>query len=246
MLSRFLDRVVPRTADRIIAISRNVRAFLLEQGISSKKIAMIPLFVAMPSFNRKEDSLLEGISLPEGHKILYTGTLDRFQRLDYLLQAFASVSVPIPSARLILAINHYRIEQVDALKTSAHALGIANRVHFYLDTTIRQLPYFLVHSDVAVIPRPSCPGLPIKMLNYMAAGKAIVAFKGSAMLLQHNESAVLVKDHDVDGLAKGILRCLQDGTFRNRIGCNAKRALEQLRPEYLTRQIESVYKSLIS
>ncbi len=246
ILARFLDTVVPRTADRIIAISRNVKSFLLDQGISLKKMVTIPLFVAMPSFNLKENSGTGAVSLPEGHKIIYTGTLDTFQRLDYLLQAFAKVAGRVPSAQLLLAVNHYKNEQLDTLKTTARMLGIADRVHFYLDTTVEQLPHFLVNSDVAVIPRPSCPGLPIKMFNYMAAGKAIVAFKGSIMLLQHNESAVLADDHDVDGLADGILRCLQEDAFRHRIGRNAELALAQLRPEYLTQQIESVYKSLVS
>ena len=58
---------------------------------------------------------------------------------------------------------------------------------------------------MAVVPRPDSPGIPTKLLNYMAAGNAIVSFKQSATILQHRETAFLVEPATAENFAQGIL-----------------------------------------
>ena len=82
---------------------------------------------------------------------------------------------------------------IPELALDGHVTIIPNR-------SFEEIPHFLAAADVTVVPRPHCPGFPVKLLNYMAAGKPIVVFAGSAMGLLHLLHAFLVGDHDWQGL----------------------------------------------
>ncbi len=63
---------------------------------------------------------------------------------------------------------------------------------------------------VALLPRTSWCGFPIKLLNYMAAGLPVVASQGSAKIVYHGESGLVVKDGDEEGFAAAVTRLLSD------------------------------------
>jgi 1,2-diacylglycerol 3-alpha-glucosyltransferase len=86
--------------------------------------------------------------------------------------------------------------------------------------TVRDL---MAAANVAVCPRTSCLGFPIKLLNYMAAGKAIVASQGSAYGLRHLESGWIVEDGDAAGMATAILSLLDDPALARSLGESARR-----------------------
>jgi len=77
-----------------------------------------------------------------------------------------------------------------------------------------------------VCPRPHCPGFPIKLLNAMAARKAIVTFRGSAKGLRHLGTAYLAEDHDWVDLARGIALLLEDPALAERLGIAARGSIE--------------------
>ena len=51
------------------------------------------------------------------------------------------------------------------------------------------LPAIMANANLAVSPRVDCDGIPLKILNYMAARKPVLAFKGSAPGLIHGQTA---------------------------------------------------------
>ena len=71
---------------------------------------------------------------------------------------------------------------------------------------------------MAVLPRVECPGLPQKLLNYMAAGRAVVAFAGSAKRVEHGTTGLIVPNHDVGAFAAAILRLAGDPAEAQRLG----------------------------
>jgi glycosyltransferase involved in cell wall biosynthesis len=88
------------------------------------------------------------------------------------------------------------------------------------------VPGLLAGSDVALNPRIDCDGIPVKLLNYMAAGRPVVSFAGSAPGLRHGATAWLARDGDVDGFADGVLALLADQPMAERLGRNARRFVE--------------------
>jgi phosphatidylinositol alpha-1,6-mannosyltransferase len=77
---------------------------------------------------------------------------------------------------------------------------------------------------VAICPRTSCLGFPIKLLNYMAAGNAIVVSRGSACGVRHLENGWVVDNGDAAGMAAAILALLAQPDLARSLGESARRA----------------------
>jgi glycosyltransferase involved in cell wall biosynthesis len=81
-------------------------------------------------------------------------------------------------------------------------------------------------SDIALNPRTECPGIPQKLLNYMAAACPIVSFEGSARHLTNGRSAIIVPDGDVEAFARAVLTLLDDPDLAKTLGENARNVVE--------------------
>jgi glycosyltransferase involved in cell wall biosynthesis len=246
-LAKALDYFVPRMAERIISISDDLATFLEEQKIGRDRIEVIPLGIDMTPFEiRDASSARSRYALPEGPVVMYTGVLDPFQRIDYLIRAMGLVVKEFPRARLVLVTNIARPEDVDECKRVARDLGFEDRVDVFLEVPFEEVPAFLSMADVTVVSRPACPGFPVKLLNYMAASKPIVVFHGSAKGLRDRENAIVVPDHDWEGIGRGILAILKDREFADRLGRNGHAwARDNYSWPVLAGKIESLYYELV-
>src|SRR5205809_7280993 len=98
---------------------------------------------------------------------MYTGVLNAFQRIDYLLRAFALVLQEEPDA-LPMIVNPVASEELEReLRQLAKELGISEAVIWISQHTLEDLPSYLSLANIAVMSRPECPGHPVKLLNYM-------------------------------------------------------------------------------
>ncbi len=102
-----------------------------------------------------------------------------------------------------------------------------------------QVPLYLLAADILTLPyteRITIKGgtkaaeftSPMKLFEYMAAGKPIVSTGISTVLevLKDGENSVIAAPGDREGLAKAMRRCLGDAEFSGRI---ARRAREEVR-----------------
>jgi glycosyltransferase involved in cell wall biosynthesis len=116
------------------------------------------------------------------------------------------------------------------------------------------VPEMLSIADIAVV--PSAPvlasrggtGTPLKLFEYMAAGKPIVAtaLNEAAEVIQDGRNGLLVQAGDVNRFAEAILALLNDPEERVRLGQNARQqAVEQYSWEEYTRTLEKIYLNVL-
>ena len=210
-LANLLDILVPRTGDYVTTISDELRDFILQKGVSEDKIAVIDGGVSTEMFEcDKPDMMRERFNVGRRPLVVYTGVLDRFQRIDYLLKAMRTVIDCFHDAVLLVVPSIINTSELERNKELAVELGIEKNVIFTDERPFKEIPYFLASADVAVIPRTDCPGTPIKLLNYMAAGKAIVAFEGSAKGIKNMINAIVVKNHAWEEFGRNISILIKD------------------------------------
>jgi 1,2-diacylglycerol 3-alpha-glucosyltransferase len=246
-LASLLDYCVPRMADRIVAISNDLVRMLRIQGVKSDRLRMIPLGIDTGPFREEDPSpVRERYALSGSPLVMYTGILDRLQRTDYLLRAMQIVVQKVPDARLLLVVTIAKDKDLQECRRMIKELNLEDRVAITVNTHFEEIPSYLAAADVAVVCRPRCPGFPVKVLNYMAAGKPIVAFEGSAKGLGHMTSAFVVDDDDWRGLAHGIVTLLQNPKMAAGLGENAREWVEtNLAWPRITCELESVYYGLL-
>jgi len=125
-------------------------------------------------------------------------------------------------------------------------LKLADRV-VLIDADYFLLPAQLHSAMIALSPRVVCDGLPIKVLNYMATGRAIVAFAGSAEILEHNNTGIVVRDGDVEAFSKAILDLLDDPQRARELGQKARAHVEEFFVwESAVEALEKIYSGLLT
>ena len=127
-----------------------------------------------------------------------------------------------PDVRLKIVSN----SSLDEYKELIHRLGVGGHIDL-VRAGYFELPVQLHSGMIALSPRVVCDGLPLKVLNYMATGRAIVAFEGSGEAIQDGVSEVKVKDNDVEAFAAAILGLLADPARARELGQNARLRVEQ-------------------
>src|SRR5438477_2074373 len=244
-LAKLLDYVVPRMADKIIADTEELRSFILDKGVEPERVITIHSGVRPEMFQGGDGARVrERFAVGDAPLILYTGTFDGFQGLDYLMAAFRIIHEHKPSARLLLLSSTITRAHRAKYETMARELGFASRFQI-TSCTLDELPDFLAAADVAVVPRPNSPGIPTKLLNYMAAGNAIVSFKQSATILQHKVTAFLVESSTAENFAQGILHVLDDPALAQKLRTNVQRfVIGRFDWPSIAVRLEAVYGSL--
>ena len=247
LLARALDYWAPRMSTKIIAISDPIESFLLSKGISRAKIVKIPMGVESSIFkNRDRQKLRDEYQLGERPIVMYAGLLNRFQRLDYLLEGMAVVARARPDAVLMLVTNYIEPQDRVDCDVLLAKLGLEGQVIITPPEPFERVPDYLAAADVCVVSRPDCPGVAVKMLNYMAAGRAIVVPAGSSMGLVHQQDAYVVPDHDSTAIGTAILELLSNDALRSRLATSAPLTLEErFGLTTICQQIGEVYRGVI-
>ena len=94
---------------------------------------------------------------------------------------------------------------------------------------VEHLPDYIAAADIAVIPILKGGGTRIKIVEYMASGKAIVStFKGAEGLNLENGTDVFLTETPDFNFVNLILKLIEDYPLRNRMGINAQKKAELL------------------
>jgi glycosyltransferase involved in cell wall biosynthesis len=242
-----LDWFVPIFPDRITAVSPELKEWFVKRGIPARKLNMVPAGIVPELFDNADPGKIRRRHRITGSAlVMYTGVLNTFQRIDYLLRAFAVASKQIPDSHLLMVSPLVSESHEKEHKQMADRLGISDSITWIAPHLLEDLPSFLALADVTVISRPECPGHPVKLLNYMLAGKPIVCFEGAAKGLRHLHDALIVRDHDCEALGNGIATLLKDRDLAARLGANARvTVLANFDWRIICQQIESIYASLL-
>lgn len=239
-IGRSLDRKLSPMSDHVIAVSQEIRTHLLERtGLASDKISMIP--------NGIEQFFLDGerSALPtcsDAPYLVYAGNLAAYQGIDLLLRAFAKANQARPNLRLRMLTD----SRLGAYEELARYLGVLEFIDF-ANLKPEPLAKALAGATVAANPRSECSGLPQKLINYMAAGCAVVSCAGSAAHIKDGYTGLVVANQDVNAFSDAILRLVDDGALGRRLGKNAQMYVrENLSWEKTAKSVEAVYSQLVT
>ncbi|HEU5042266.1 MAG TPA: glycosyltransferase family 4 protein [Gemmatimonadales bacterium] len=208
------DRWLPPLADHVASCTERIRHRLIEIGaMAPERVTVVP--------NGVEPRRCASGNTPRPtgtpSRLIFTGNLARYQGIDLMLEAFALVLQRRPDTRLTIV----TAGPFDEYEGRARALRIRQAIDL-VPASVDEEPALLAEADVALNPRIDCDGIPMKLLNYLAAGRPVVSFAGSAPGLTHRRTAWLAPDGDVQAFAGGILDLLNDARLAQALGERAR------------------------
>jgi glycosyltransferase involved in cell wall biosynthesis len=163
------------------------------------------------------------------------------KELDTALRALGRLAPHRPELRFVVVGDgpeRGRLERL-ADELGVPALFLGQRAN-------DEMPDLLAAMDVLVL-SSRFEGMPLAVLEWMAAGKAIVASRvgGIPALLKDGDEAALVPPRDYVTFADVIARLLDDPAERQRLGDAARRRQrEQFRFDQTITRIEELYEKL--
>jgi len=218
-VGRWLDRTFPRRADRVLVPHQRLAGHLVVRGCRHDRVTVIPPPVRVEDF---EPSRIA----PELPPVLYAGNLDAYQNLGLLFSAMERVRKRYPEARLRIATAE------KAWFPDAEVVSVKG---------FDSLHQILAEDSVFAAPRVSWSGYPVKLLNAMAAGKAIVACRSAAYPLEDGVDALIVPDDDAKCFSEALMRLMEDGKLREKLGRAARaKVAQEHRPERTGELLEMV------
>lgn len=246
-VARALDWFIPIFPDHITAVSPELRDWFIEHKVPASKVNMIPAGIEPEMFNHAEpEKFRQQYQIGDRPVVMYTGVLNAFQRVDYLLRAFAVALQAQPDALLLIVSPLVNATHEKEHKALAEQLGISRSIIWVAPHALSDLPSYLALADVTVVPRPECPGHPVKLLNYMLAGKPVVSFAGGAKGVSHLHDAFIVPNHDFEALGRGIVTLLNDRTLAAELAANGRATvLADFDWRQICRKIERIYDHLL-
>ena len=173
----YAGRHVPRLGDRCIPHSANIEKFLHGMGLQEPHHAdHLQRHRARPSgeVRRSRDSPALRIGrCPGGALRRHHGPLSAARPAD----GSDGTRRPEPSGRKAAAgatIHHEK--HLERGREEIPAAGVGDRVVITEPLELDSGAAVIPACDVAVVPRPQSPGFPIKILNYLAAKRAVALF----------------------------------------------------------------------
>ena len=215
------QRAITRLVHRYLAVSEGVRDAVVEQlGWPMNKIHVVPNGVdAGPPAPLDAELRASLAGSDDRPVVLVAARLHEQKGHTYLLRAMAEV----PEAVLVIAGEGP--ERTSLVELAGH-LGIADRTRFLGHR--HDVPSLLAAADLVVLPS-LYEGLPLVLLEAMAAGQAVVVTRipGVDEVVSDGVDAVVVDPADAEQLACALRQLLADQTRRARLGAAARATVEQ-------------------
>jgi glycosyltransferase involved in cell wall biosynthesis len=224
-IARWTDKMAFRRASLIIVVSPHLKRRIESYGIATEKILILPNAVSAEDHPQVRDGrpVRQKLGLQDDHALIgFIGWFVEWHRLDLFLEVFARVHKDMPNTRLAL-VGEGKLEE--ELRAQVALLGIKDAVLFVSAVPHHEVPRYIAAFDIAVVPHSNDYRSPIKLFEYMAEAKAIVAPRTEPieMVIQHNRNGMLFEPLSKEQFALSLEELAKSASKRAELGQESRR-----------------------
>jgi glycosyltransferase involved in cell wall biosynthesis len=237
----FLDHLQLRCFDHVCAVSTEVRRSLRRALIPKSSISVVPNGISCEKFASGDAVLTRDPRLQGAILVGYVGRLAPEKGLHGLLVAAKGVVHSNPSVRFVFCGQGPSRNELSEL---ARKLGIGANIVFLGQRF--DLPDIYASLDVFVLPS-LCEGMPMALLEAMAAKKAIVASRvgGIPSLVESGTNGLLVQPNSVEELESVLLRLVSNPDERRKLGEAAHTAVQRFSASRMAEKYLEIYAGVL-
>jgi glycosyltransferase involved in cell wall biosynthesis len=218
-LARWTENTVWRRADRVLPVTDVLAGHVRAGGAEPSRIVVIPNGIDLAEFP-PEPAARQAPDDASQLTLGFVGFVREWHGLDAVVRAIAEWKGTPALALKVVGEGQAR----PGLETLAAELGIADRVRFTGLATREEIPAHVAGFDIALQPASVPYASPLKVFEYMAAGRAIIAPDQPNLreVLQHDRTALLFAPGDRAAMWQAVMRLVQDAGLRARLGAAAR------------------------
>ena len=247
---KWLDRLTAaRCVTQMIAVSEFVKQSVIRDlGVPEGRVQVIPNSVEPDPFERVDADQVQRLRgqlgcSPATRVVITVGKLipPKGHRLG--LEAIHILSGSVPEfCWLVVGDGPCRAD----LERLAEQWGLSSRVRFL--GVRRDIPELLAASDLFLFPSTSAEGLPVALLEAMAAGKACVGFRLDPVpeVIEHGRTGLVVEPRSPEALAEAMRAVLEDPVRCQAMGeAGRRRVYERFHADQSAQRLGALYHSIL-
>lgn len=238
-----IEKKVFRSADVIITISRHFKKLILSHGgINPETVMVLPNAIDPKRFDpaKTGSDIKQMLGIRNRYIIGVVGAFVPWHGLDFLVQSLHATMKEYDSHLLLVGDGPIR----DSINRMVHELGLTYHVTITGFVKPKVVPDYIAAMDICLMPNSNKHGCPIKILEYMAMGKPVIAPKYEPIeeIITNDVTGVLFPPLNSDELKTSVIRLLADKNLRQQLGDNAR---EKVMAEFKwTDNVAMVFKAL--
>ncbi len=237
-IGRIIERLTMRLPDSIVAVSNKTKEDLVRCNVDRSCIDVIPVGVDLDHIADIQPSL-------RGADVLFAGRLIYEKRVDLLLNALALAKEAVPTISCMIVGDG---PERATLESQACRLGLEENVMFMGFLEQDGLIAHMKSSKVFVLPSEREGfGLVIVEANACKLPVISIRHKMSATreLVKDGVNGFLVSTASPDGIAKVIVRVVQDDVLRARLAENGQEMSKRFAWSDISKSVIDTYKRAI-
>ncbi len=231
-LAFYLEKWICSNSSKTIVVSTPLKDYLVSIGVPAEKIVVMPNGVNPEKFKPKEEKikkLLKECGFDANDIIVgFVGILRPWHGLELLLEAF-NQAVKNEGNLKLLIVGDGPIRS--NIEKRVSELNLSRNVYITGRVSHNDVAWYVNLFDIAVSPRATFYASPMKIPEYMALEKAVIApnIDNIRDLLIDRKTGILFEPESEESLKRSVLALAKDRKFRKILGKNARnRILEHL------------------
>ncbi len=230
-IDTLIERFNVRTAREVFVVSNLIKKYYVDQGGDPRKIHVIPNGADEEKIVpfQKDEYLKRQFELSDELVIGFIGSFHYWHGIDNLMKIMEKILGSEKNVKFLL-VGSGGIREKDLhdfVKTNHYD----ENVIFTGLVPHDEMGKYVSIMDIVLAPYPNLDFFyfsPMKIYEYMAAGKAVVAsgIGQIAEVIKNGENGLLFPPDEVEKMAEGIRGLIHNSKFREKLGRNARRDIE--------------------
>lgn len=221
-----VERLNIHLARRVFVVSSQLKRYFVDRSIPEDKITVIPNGVDTSRFHPNVDGQAMRVRLGLSDKLVlgFAGSFHYWHGIGNLVHFILTVLDRFDHSAFLLV---GRGPLKDDLEQRLSAFIAAGRVVMTGYVDHKEMPRVLAVMDIALAPYPNLPYFyysPLKLFEYMASGKAIIASRVGQVeeIITHEKHGLLVDPDDPEEMVRAAHRLIRDSGKRCQLGRQAR------------------------
>lgn len=228
-LAHWSEKLVWRSADRVFVVTAVLGRCVSGQGVDPQRIIVTPNGINPEHFAKAPPPAQAKAALGWNDALVlgFTGFVRDWHGVDRVIRWLARPLTPVQARLLVVGDGPARA----GLESLARELGVHDRVRFTGVVSRQQVPDFVASFDIALQPAVVPYASPLKLFEYLALGKAIVAPRQPNIqeILEHNDNALLFDAGTPSALEEALDQLAGDAALRRRLSNSARETIARRR-----------------
>ncbi|MGA3198639.1 MAG: glycosyltransferase [Halobacteriota archaeon] len=217
-VGKLIERKIFRDADKVVVINEELREYAIRMGARSDKTCVIRAGIDHERFGSHVDgrAVRQRYGIAEDETVLFfMGWLYQFSGLKEVLAELAKLGrEALGGVKLLIVGDGDAFEELQRMRTDLH---LENCVTLAGKQPYDKIPEFIAASDMCLLPAYNNEIMrdivPIKMYEYMAMGKPVIATRLQGIMKEFGpDNGVLYVERSEDALGKA-LEVIKAGTI---------------------------------